>query len=356
LPSLFKMESAAGAINDDPSLNAPEQGKKYLIFKVGPYPLALELEVLKRVHDAEGVPPRTPGSRVLDLYHLTGAKSERTTHYWIEMDFGAGRFLMPVEEVEGIRELSLAIPIPYPAILRREETGYIRSLLFDGLHMITVLDPEALAEGAGGGRLMKGRAKKTGPAGPVAVLAGEGTQDVNSLGAAPAAGKDVIFESGGYRFILDLAMVVQIMNRDEIFPVPSQGLKVRGVVYFMDYAVPVVDPGVLRELLGVKDRGRDEFSMIVLAETGRGLLGLGCQRIVKVKAREAGRAAAAPGSVPDREGEPVLIKLNPAEAASKLFLGAGAESAGTERAEPGVTMEAGPCRNEEAGPRGPGDG
>lgn len=261
----------------DESVDQAAKGGQYLVFKVGRYSLALGLMNIRRVHDAEGVPPRTPGSRVLDLYQITGAEAGAPNAYWIEMDVGERRYLMPVENVEEIRDLNLAVPMPYPPVLVGPETGYFKGLFFDGFRMIVEIDPEKLVEMTEGlkglGRAASARMEEEEPEPPRPDESGEG-KPVRLL----------YFEVGAQVMAVDLNRVVQIINRDEIHEVPAGGQKVLGVVYHAEQAVPVIAP----EAMGVELAGpaKDIFSMIILAEARKGLVALGCERIIRVAEKD----------------------------------------------------------------------
>ena len=267
----------------EPAL-APEEGKQYLIFKEGNFTLALKLSAIKKLYDAESSPPRTPGTRLLDLHDLMGAEFVARHGYWIEMEAGSNRYLMPVEDVEGIRELSLAIVMAYPPVLRRPELNYIRGIFFDGLRMIVELSPDELAETSEG--VAGGPSPSSGPAG------------FTEKGARSSPGKkgaglgdertNVLFEGGGTIWSLDLELVVQIINKDEVHPIPASGRGIRGAVYYAEQAIPVIAPSTLHEIAsGVKGAGGEEFSIVLVAETPRGLIGFGCDRVVRVARQDA---------------------------------------------------------------------
>lgn len=269
-----KLQAGPSAFGGESSPTPLEGGEKYLVFRVADFTIALEIGALKKVHDAGALPPRTPGSRVVDLHHITGADKGRSPGYWIEMEGEAGRYLIPVEEVEGIRELSLAVPIPYPRVLARPETIYIRRLLFDGLRMITLLAVNGLAELASGRLPAAGRPE---------------SKDGEPTGARfSGPGKLVAFEIGPLRGWLPLERVVQIISRDDLFPVPSATSGVMGVAYYSDHAVPVLKPSWLGGLLGKPIQPPEpEFNMIVLAESSQGMIGFPGERVLKVMDRTA---------------------------------------------------------------------
>ena len=276
----LESESGRGGVN--PAAVTGE-GRQYLVFKEGIFTLALKIEAIKKLHDAQTIPPRTPGTRMLDLQDLTGAETEVTHGYWIEMEVGSHRYLMPVEEVEGIRELSLAVVMDYPPALQRPDVNYMPRIFFDGLRMIVELDPQALAD------MIEGRAGSFPPR-PGAHERGKDKEKVSGGRGGKSAdpkrpGERIVifFEAGSHVWSLDLEQVLQITNRDEIHPVPAFGRKIGGVAYHAEQAVPVLSPGTLaRILLGSSDSGDDDFSLIIVMETTKGLLGLGCSRIIQV--------------------------------------------------------------------------
>jgi chemotaxis signal transduction protein len=270
----------------------PEEGKQYLVFKEGIFTLALKLPAIKKLYDAESFPPRTPGTRLLDLHDLMGAEFVARHGYWIELEAGSNRYLMPVEDVEGIRELSLAVVMAYPPVLRRPELDYIRSIFFDGLRMIVELDAEVMArtaDGLGGG-----------PEGSTGPLPDRGRRPGQAKKAAAGAARTmVLFEGAGGLWSLDLDLVVQIVIKDEIHPVPASGRGIMGVAYYAEQAVPVIAPSVWREImLGEKGGTGDDFSTVLVAETPRGPLGFGCDHVVRVEKEAAERE---PGGSGPRE-------------------------------------------------------
>lgn len=291
----------------------PDEEGQYLVFKEGRFTLALGIKAIKRLYDAESFPPRTPSTRMIDLHDLVGAESKANHVYWIEMEIGDGRYLMPVEEVEGIGELSLAVVLQYPGILRRPQTAFLKRMFFDGLRMIVELDPEALAATTEG-IINPYRHDSSG--------GGEASENEEARGSVKAPDADanrmVILEIGGRTWRLALDLVAQIVNREEIHAVPASGRKIMGVVYHQDQAIPVISPGRLVETIrGDRFRSDGEFSMIIVAETKKGLIGFGCDRIIKVAERsednqEAGQDQDGPASSHDlRAGEidpDVLVK------------------------------------------------
>ena len=248
----------------------PAEGRKYLVFLLGPFSLALQIAAIKRVHDAQGIPPRSPGTRVLDLHHLTGSRSERAPGYWLEMEIGGGKYLTPVEEVEEIRELSLAIPMAFPPALGGDADSPFRGIFFDGRRMIVELDPEAMVRAESGffdpEPAMPEEQDEPGP-------------------AAVVSDRVALLEIGDQLWMLDLASLVQVVNTEEIHAIPSRGSGIEGVVYYADMAVPVIGPPLFCRLLGGECRGGGEFPVIALVESKRGLVGIGCQRIAEVVGR-----------------------------------------------------------------------
>jgi chemotaxis signal transduction protein len=85
--------------------------------------------------------------------------------------------------------------------------------------------------------------------------------------------------------------VVQIINKDEVHPLPAAGRRIRGAVYYSEQAVPVLSPADLNWIvLGQAGEEGGDFSLVIVAETARGLLGFGCDRVVQMSKREVGEA------------------------------------------------------------------
>jgi len=251
-------------------LPEPAEGRKYLVFLLGPFSLALQIAAIKRVHDAQGIPPRSPGTRVLDLHHLTGSRSERAPGYWLEMEIGGGKYLTPVEEVEEIRELSLAIPMAFPPALGGDADSPFRGIFFDGLRMIVELDPEAMVRAESG-------FFEPEPAMP--------EEEDEPVPAAPVSDRVALLEIGDRLWRLDLASLIQVSNTEKIHPIPTRGSGIEGVVRYAELAVPVIGPALLGQLLGGECHGRGDFPVIALVESKLGLVGIGCQRIAEVVER-----------------------------------------------------------------------
>jgi len=247
------------------------EGRQLLVFKVGEYSLALPLNVLRKVYDAQGLPPRSPGSRVLDMYQITGASAGASPGYWIEMEVGERRYLMPVESVEEIRELSLAVPLDYPDALRREETSFVKSLYFDGLRMIAEISPEELAHMTEGIKSPRKKHRER-----------RGVSSQRDENGEPPEGKLVVFESGDGMYAVPLDLVRQIMDSDEIHPVPAAGQKIRGLVYHAETGVPVMS----QKLLDGKGPDEGGTGMIIVVESGKGPVGFACRRVVKLAEAE----------------------------------------------------------------------
>jgi chemotaxis signal transduction protein len=263
---------------------APGEGRKYLVFREGPAVLALRIEAVRRVYDAQsGSPPRTPRTRMLDLVELL-AVNAGGHEFWIEMEVDDGRYLIPVEQVIGINELSLAVTIDYPPVLKRKENRFIKGLFFDGHRMIADVDDRALAAMT---------ESKFGTAGRAAARVVQPTGAAADLAPAEAepAGSDRVlrFEAAGRTWAVDLDRVVQVVNREEIHYLPSAGKMVMGAIYYADQAVPVVRPAT-RDMILAGDADAEEATirMIVLVETEKGLLGFGADAIVGVAPRNVG--------------------------------------------------------------------
>ncbi len=276
-----KMEKQKTRQKSDEPSNEAAAGR-FLIFRMGRYSLALSLDSIRRVHDAEGVPPRTPGSRVLDLYPVLGETPASSVGYWIEMEVDERKFLMPVEIVEEIRELSLAVPMPYPGVLRGPETSCLKRLFFDGLRMMVEIDPAELA-----------RQSERSLGGGLGAAMGSADEDRTSPGAKTAAAptdrkedgglkRIVVFEVSGVVRGMDLDRVARIVSRDEVHAVPAAGRKIMGAVYYNDLAVPLASELPRGGSSGEPVPVSEDFTMMILAEADAGLIGVGCDRIVRV--------------------------------------------------------------------------
>lgn len=289
-----------------------EKEEKYLLFRVGPFCMALPLAVLKKIYDTAGFPFRTAGSRMVDLHRLSGVEAGREAGYWVELEISEGRYLIPVEDVEDIRELNLAVPIPYPAVLARPESRYISRLFFDGSRMISLIAASSLVEVMEESQKQRLKAKL-----PRKIPSGSASKspapkkgltipgDVKAEGSDP--GKKVVFSAEEERWMVDLNRVVQILNVEEIFSLPSAGPKISGVIYFAESAVPVMPADKLAGIAGGSVGGTGGgMPIVVIVETGKGPLGLGCERIVMVK--EDGEAGKGPEADGSGRGEPILVR------------------------------------------------
>ncbi len=263
-----------------------EETRKYLVFKVGRFSLALPIEFIIKVYDTDGLALRRPGSRVLDIYQLTGAQPNASPGYWIEMEAGNRRYHIPVEDVEEIKELSLAVPMPYPRALKRPETRYMKRVFFDGFRMIVEVDPEKIDE----------TVEDLGRLGTSAKKRRKDEEKVHEEGPAPKAlapsKKVLTFEAGADVFAVDIDAVLQIIGMDEIHPVPAAGQRIEGVIYYSDQAVPVVSPGMLREL-GKGEGDEWEATLIIIAETKKGAVGVSCNRVLRVVEKNSGEQESA---------------------------------------------------------------
>lgn len=271
-----KIESRENGLGSGPVQDAPEEGKKYLVFRMGEFWLALAIEAIKRLYDAQAHPPRTPGSKLIDLRQITGDDAQSPVGYWIEMEIDGGRYLMTVDDVEGIQEFNLCVVMEYPSVLKRPQTKYYKKLFFDGLRMMTEIDPAGIAGTTPGL-----------PGVDPGFSLGQELENETESKPVRASERIVIFESGGGLWSLDLGLVAQIINRDDIYPLPAAGPIIMGVCYYAEQAIPVMSPAdMVRIITGERPRIDDRFSMVIIAETERGLLGIGCDRIVRVANRQ----------------------------------------------------------------------
>ncbi len=264
---------------------SPEPGKKYLLFKEGPFSLAIAIESIRRVHDAEeGSPPRRPGTRMIDLHRLACIETVIRPDFWLEMEIGDGHFLMPVGEVEGIREMNLAIPLRFPESIRKPEGVFISGIFFDGNRMVGELDPAELARI---NEELNGRGLGYRPVGNIDGARAGKSSDLGSgtkgTPGSASASSAFTFLAGGDLYGIRFDRVLQVITRDEVHPFPGAPEGARRVVYYSDSAVPVIEPDFLiRSAGGDAAEKLDDYGLIVLVETHKGIIGFGCSRIVNV--------------------------------------------------------------------------
>lgn len=291
----------------DSSVDGEDVAGKYLVFGVAEFVLAVDISYLKKVYNADSQPPRTPDSKVVDLHRLTGAQNRRRTGYWLDMDFPSGHFLVPVEEVEGISELGLAVTVPYPSAIAGKRTRFIKKILFDGMRMISEINPEGISETPlerpGFGKKKKapsfGNALREEESEEQKAPAGEEDRDENQV---------LTFVSGGATWAINLDHVFQVINMSDIFTIPSAPPQIMGAIYHSEKAVPVIKPEAVfdRKQAEREWAPDEEFSMIVLLHTEKGEVGIPCERVMRV--REDYTEAEKDGSSPKK-----TIYITPAE-------------------------------------------
>jgi len=267
----------------DSSVENEDVAGKYLIFGVAEFVLAVDISYLKKVYDAETQPPRTPDSKVVDLHRLTGTRERRQTGYWLDMDFPSGHFLVPVEEVEGISELGLAVPVLYPSAIAGKRTRFIKKMLFDGMRMISEINPEGISE-TPLERLGFGKKKKA-PSFGSALLEEEIEEQKAPAGEeATDENKVLTFISGGVMWAINLDHVFQVINKSDIFTIPSAPPQIMGAIYHSEKAIPVIKPeAVLDRKQAEREWAPDEeFSTIILVHTEKGEVGIPCERVMRV--------------------------------------------------------------------------
>ncbi|MFO8056742.1 MAG: chemotaxis protein CheW [bacterium] len=296
---------------DRSSEGAEERANKYLTFRVAEFTLAVDIKYLKKVYDTESLPPRTTDSKVVDLHRLTGARRERNTGYWIDMESGAGHFLAAVEEVEGISELGLAVHIEYPSAIAGRKTRYIKRILFDGMRMISEIYPEGMAqtpsERPGFERKKRGPSFRSGPEKGAEQIskAPEKAQSENNGGPE----RRLIFSAGEHHWSINIDHVSQVINRNDLFDIPSAPAEVLGAIYQSEKAVPVIKPETLLSGYGIQGSAGEEFSMIVLVRTEKGELGVPCERVLRVLDTAEGKEDGTPASEVVRISPADLLKL-----------------------------------------------
>ncbi len=302
----FSAQGSKEWFDEIDGFSSDEAARKYLIFSVAEFVLAVDISYLKKVYDAESHPPRTPDSKVIDLYRMTGTDKQRKTGYWLDMDFSGGHFLVPVENVEGISELGLAVPVDYPSAIAGRRTGFIKKILFDGMRMIAEISPEGISETPverpGFGR--KKKAPSFGGTSSGKAEQKEQTEDVARRQDDNGDGKKLLFLSRGAKWTINLEHVFQVINMNDIFEIPSAPDEIMGAIYHSEKAIPVLKPETIIKGQG-KQWGTDEdFSIIILVPTPRGAVGIPCERILQVLDSKSADE--------DQGGHGEVVKLSPA--------------------------------------------
>jgi len=272
------MDSKGSDINQTAEREVSAEADQYLIFREGKFSLALWINSIKKLYDTETPPPRTRETRMLDLKQLTGSGSSAANNYWIELEVRDKKYLMPIEQVEGIRELSLAVVMDYPGVLVKPETRFLRRMFFDGLRMIVELDPEGLAQIAEAETDTIGLGARTSRPEPEAEKPDQEVPDKNGS----KGDRILLFEAGNELWGLPLDKVVQVVNKEDVHFVPTICSCVEGVVYHAEQAVPLMAPQSLIRIALDKESEPEDFPMIMLADTRRGMVGFGCKRILEV--------------------------------------------------------------------------
>jgi chemotaxis signal transduction protein len=272
---------------EKPVDSMPDEGKQYLVFREGPFTLALAIDNIKRVHEAVTVPQRRPGTRLIDIHRMTGTASETLVRFWVEIQMGKGHYLMPINNVEGIREMNLAIPMKYPEALKKEDMDFISRLFFDGSRMIVEIDSKALlelteSENALLKNLKKIRERKN--RGALNHPDSEEVQTVEKKDPQEDADtfsddkKMLFFKTDDNMWALDFKKIMKIIDKDEIHKLPGIGKSVVGAVYHDENAVPVIIPGKN----DVNDQKGKSIEKIILTESPRGMVGFGCDQIIQI--------------------------------------------------------------------------
>ncbi len=98
-------------------------------------------------------------------------------------------------------------------------------------------------------------------------------------GALAQSSRWLVFSLGDRRAAVPLEYMVRILERAEIFPLPVGGREFKGVIYYNDMAVPVLQ---WKFLLGREIAGAN----ILIVEYGNDLLGMEIGELAKVEERK----------------------------------------------------------------------
>lgn len=115
----------------------------------------------------------------------------------------------------------------------------------------------------------------------------------------------LVFASHDRKVAISLGHMVKILKKAEIFPVPLSGKEFKGIFYYNDKAVPVLNWEVL---IGNYRAPRDQG--ILILEQNDDLLGLVIDEVARVEEHEFSGATEEPGFWIDLKPDQGLWALN----------------------------------------------
>ena len=105
---------------------ARKEGENFLVFKVGGYALAVRISQVRKVMDKNSADPNL---EVVDLTQILGNRM-KTTDFRLEVMMEGKVKSVPVDFVEPIKDLQLAVWLDFPKIMRRKNNKIIERVLF----------------------------------------------------------------------------------------------------------------------------------------------------------------------------------------------------------------------------------
>jgi len=118
-----------------------KEGENFLVFDVGGYPLAVRISQVRKVMDKNSA---DPDLEMVDLTQILGNRM-KTADFRLEVMMEGKAKSVPVDFVEPIKDLRLAVWLDFPKIMRRKNNKIIEGFFFDGSRMITLIDLERIA-------------------------------------------------------------------------------------------------------------------------------------------------------------------------------------------------------------------
>ncbi len=118
--------------------SAKKAEEDYLVFEAGGFPLAVRISQVRRVLDKLAIDPEM---ETLDLAKMLELKLA-SAGYGLEIIVKDKVKSVPVDRVEPIKDLKLALWLKFPQIMRRKNNRMIEGFFFDGLRMISLINFE----------------------------------------------------------------------------------------------------------------------------------------------------------------------------------------------------------------------
>jgi chemotaxis signal transduction protein len=118
-----------------------KEGENFLVFEVGGYTLAVRIGQVLKVMDKNSA---DPDLEMVDLTEILGNRM-KSADFRLEVMMEGKVKSVPVDYVEPIKDLRLAVWLDFPKIMRRKNNKIIEGFFFDGSRMVTLIDLERIA-------------------------------------------------------------------------------------------------------------------------------------------------------------------------------------------------------------------